>query len=130
MNHDEYRTRFETATDAEAPAILAHAESCAACRRDRRTAEKALAVLEGGRSAARGSRLEEAASVAAVVAMFAIALSGLWTDRNARRAPAAPAARYRIVGGPEGVVAYTPTETIVASGGGAHASNDEKENHR
>ena len=130
MTHDEYLRLLETATDADAGAILAHAESCAACRRDRRTAERALARLDG--SPRRGSRFEEAAGVAAVAAMLAIAIGGLSRPSSSGRSaiPASPVARYRIVGGPGGVVAYTPTETIVASGGGARIPADEKETHR
>jgi hypothetical protein len=129
MTHDEYLSRLETWSDDDATAVLAHAESCAACRRDRRSAERALSRLEG--TPARGSRFEEAAGVAAVAAMVAIAIGGLtsWSGRSTT--PVSPiAARYRIVGGPAGVVAYTPTETIVASGGGARTPTDEKETHR
>lgn len=125
MNHDEYLSRLQTATDVDAAAVLAHAESCASCRRDRRTAERALDRLEG--SPRKGSRFEEAAGVAAVAAMLAIAIGGLSSSTGRTAAPAAPAARYRIVGGPGGVVAYTPTETIVAARGGSSAANDSKE---
>jgi hypothetical protein len=116
MTHDEYLSRLETATDEDAAAILAHADSCAGCRREQKTAERALASLEGRPRAA--SRFEEAASLAAVAALLAIAIGGLasWNGRSTSPVPPV-AARYRIVGGPAGVVAYTPTETIVTVGG-------------
>ena len=120
MNHDEYLSRLDSATDADAAAVLSHSESCAGCRRDRRSTERALARLEG--SPRKSSRIEE----------LAIAIGGLsrpsWSGRST--IPAAPVARYRIVGGPAGVVAYTPTETIFTSGGGARTPNDERETHR
>jgi hypothetical protein len=127
MTHDEYLSRLETATDEDAAAILAHADSCAGCRREQKTAERALASLEGRPRAA--SRFEEAASLAAVAALLAIAIGGLsLPSSNVRPTmPPSPAARYRIVGGPAGVIAYTPTETIVAAGGSRRSASDEKE---
>lgn len=112
MNHDEYLSRVLALTDADAAAVLAHADSCAACRRDQILADRSLARLSGTRR--RSGRLEDTANVAAVAAVVAIAISALWSW-NPR--PAATSARYRIVGGGSGgVVAYTPTETIVVAG--------------
>jgi len=128
MTHDEYLSRLETATDEDAAAILAHADSCAACRRERRTADRALAVLEGRPRT--GSHFEEAASLAAVAAMLAIAIGGLSLPSSSGRSttPVSPVvARYRIVGGPAGVIAYTPTETIVAAGASRRPASGEKE---
>ena len=124
MTHDEYVSRVLSASDLEAAALLAHAESCTACRRDARIADRALASAFGRPQ--RSSWFEDTAGVAAVAAILMISILSLSTTSSR---PSAPAARYRIVGGPAGVVAYTPTETIIAASGRS-ASAGRQENPR
>src|SRR5258708_34039813 len=48
MTHEEYLAKVETFTDSadDTAAVLAHAGSCALCRKDERAADRALARLE------------------------------------------------------------------------------------
>jgi hypothetical protein len=122
VTHDEYASRIETWTDEDATAVLEHARSCSACRRDGRLTANALAAL----LPARRSLAEEAfriAATAAVVAVVAWALPAkkpLSADRLAT-------ARYRIVGTASGVIAYTPDGIVVT---GAPGSTERKESSR
>ncbi len=113
MNHEEYVSRIETFTDSpeDAAAVLAHAESCAACRRESRTAERALARLEPKRV----SRMEEIARWSAAAAILALVVFGI---RKEAREPGGPdrsdtEARYVVVGDASGVVAHTPEGVVV-----------------
>src|SRR5262249_29798551 len=110
MNHEEYASRLDQLTDEDAATVLAHAESCTACRRERRRVDGELCRLD----TRRGSVAEEIARWAALAAFLVIALYG-------PRPPAAvsvaakPVARYRVVGNASGVVAYTPAGIVVGA---------------
>ena len=112
MTHEEFESRLEALTDADAGAVLEHTQSCAACRRNARRAEAALGRLEGRRR----SIFEEIARWAAVAAVLAVAAYGLWRNQTPAPAPKpAPTARYRIVGNASGVVAYTPEGIVIGT---------------
>jgi hypothetical protein len=128
MNHEEYVSRIESFTDSpeDAAAVLAHAESCTACRRESRAAEKALARLEPRRA----SRMEEIARWSAAAAILALVILGIHKEA---REPGGPArsdaeARYVIVGDASGVVAHTPEGVVV--GFASRASSREKETNK
>jgi len=118
MTHDEYVSRLDSWTDADAAGVLEHAGSCSECRRESRRAARALTSFRPDRR----SRAEEGLRILAAAATFALVIWGLPAVRNAA-APPSPA-RYRIVGTASGVVAETP-EGLVAAG---HSeSKNEKE---
>lgn len=119
MTHEEYVSILETAGDSapQAEAILAHTVSCAACRREHRRADRALAVLEPA-----PSPVEKLARWGAAAAVLALLVGGLRSP--SLRAPAVPPARYRVVGDASGVVAYTPEGIIV---GARSARSSDKE---
>ncbi len=113
MNHEEYVSRIESFTDSpeDAAAVLAHAASCAACRRESRAAERALARLESKKA----SRMEEIARWSAAAAILALVVFGI---RKEAREPGGPVrsdteARYVVVGDASGVVAHTPDGVVV-----------------
>ena len=108
MTHEEYASRLDQFSDEDAAAVLAHAGTCAECRRERRRADGELSRLQPQR----GSIVEEIARWAAVAAFVAIAVYGL---RPPAGTSAKPAARYRVVGNSSGVVAYTPAGIIVGN---------------
>ena len=109
MTHQEYLSGLDQLTDADAGAVLAHAESCKQCGRDGRRAEAALASLEPQRR----SLPEEIVRWAAVAAFLAVVAYGLRPESAAPKP--APAARYRIVGDASGVLAYTPGGIVVGT---------------
>jgi len=111
MTHEEYVSRLESLSDDDAAAVLAHAENCAQCRRERRAADAELSRLEPKH----GSIVEEIARVAAVVAFLVIAIYGLRPPSAGAPAPAKSSARYRVVGDASGVVAYTPGGIVVGT---------------
>jgi hypothetical protein len=111
MTHEEYVSRLDTFSDDEAAAVLAHAGSCAECRRERRRVDGELSRLERRR----GSIVEEVAGWAAVAAFLVIAVYGLRTPAAPVSPPPKPAARYRVVGDASGVVAYTPAGIVVGA---------------
>ncbi len=126
MNHEEYVFRIETFTDSpeDAAVVLAHAESCAACRRESRAAERALARLEPTRA----SRMEKIARWSAAAAILALVVFGI---RKEAREPGGPArsdtvARYVIVGDASGVVAYTPEGVVVGVAPRRRSPGEEK----
>jgi hypothetical protein len=108
MTHEEYLSRLDRFTDADAAAVLAHAEGCAFCRAEARRADAALSLL----APRLRSLAEEIASWVAVAAFLAIAVSGLRPE-VAPPAKAAYPARYLVVGDASGVVAYTPGGVVV-----------------
>lgn len=120
MTHDEYVSKAEAWTDEDAVTVLEHARSCAACRREGRAADNALAPLAPNRR----SHAEKAVRVLAAAAIFSLLVWGLLVARNAT-APPTPA-RYRIVGTASGVVAETP-EGLVAAGHGESESGKDEE---
>jgi hypothetical protein len=113
MTHEEYLARVGTFTDSagDAAAVLAHAGSCALCRRDHRAADRALARLEPGRK----SLTEEIARWSAAAAILALVVLGIHREAPERQGSnrSRPAARYVIVGDASGVVAYTPEGIVV-----------------
>jgi hypothetical protein len=113
MTHEEYLARVETFTDSagDTAAVLAHAGSCALCRRDERAADRALARLEPGRK----SFTEEIARWSAVAAILVLVVLGIHREAPERGGShrSRPAARYVIVGDASGVVAYTPEGVVV-----------------
>ena len=113
MTHEEYLARLETFTDSteDAGAVLAHAGSCALCRRDWREADRALARLEPGRRAL----TEEVARWSAAAAVLVLVVLGFQGPARepGRTAPPPAVARYLIVGDASGVVAYTPEGIVV-----------------
>lgn len=111
MTHDEYLARLELWTDADAPAVLVHAESCAACRREARIAQRALEPLLPRRV----SRAEEAARLAAAAAIIAVLILGIPARSGPKASPPA-VSRYRIVGDASSVTAYTPAGIVVTAG--------------
>jgi hypothetical protein len=125
MTHEEYLARVETFTDSadDAAAVLAHAGSCALCRRDKRAADRALARLEPDKR----SLTEEVARWSAAAAVLVLVILGF--HREAREAgrttPAPKAARYLVVGDASGVVAYTPEGIVVGVAPRARSSERE-----
>jgi hypothetical protein len=111
MKHEEYVSRLDQFTDEDAATVLAHAESCVECRRERRRMDGELARLD----ARRGSVAEEVARWAAVAAFLVIAVYGLRPPPAAVPVPPKSAARYRVVGNSSGVVAYTPAGIVVGA---------------
>ena len=111
MTHDDYLARLELWTDADAAAVLAHAESCAACRQEARIAQRALEPLLPRRA----SRAEEAARLAAAAAVIAVLVLGIPVGSGPKASPPA-VSRYRIVGDASGVIAYTPAGVVVTAG--------------
>jgi len=113
MTHEEYLARVETFTDSagDAAAVLAHAGSCALCRRDERAADRALARLEPERK----SFTEEIARWSAAGAILALVVLGIQREAPERGGSrrSRPPARYVIVGDASGVVAYTPEGIVV-----------------
>jgi hypothetical protein len=113
MNHEEYVSRIESFTDSpeDAAAVLAHAASCAACRRESREAESALARLEPKGA----SRIEEIARWSAAAAILALVVFGIHKEAREPGGPVRsdPEARYVVVGDASGVVAYTPEGVVV-----------------
>ena len=113
MTHEEYLSRIETLTDSpdDVAAVLAHAGSCAACRKEERAAEKALARLDPKRK----SLTEEIARWSAAAAVLALVILGFQKEaRETGGSPrSGPAARYVVVGDASGVVAYTPEGVVV-----------------
>ena len=113
MTHEEYLARVETFTDSadDAAAVLAHAGSCALCKRDRRAADRALGRLEPGRR----SLTEEIARWSAAAAVLVLVALGFHERAREpeRTAPPSTVARYLIVGDASGVVAYTPEGIVV-----------------
>jgi hypothetical protein len=113
MTHEEYQARIATFTDSadDAAAVLAHAGSCALCRRDERAADRALARLEPSRR----SRTEEVARWSAAAAILVLVILGFHKEARepGRTTPAPVVARYLVVGDASGVVAYTPEGIVV-----------------
>ncbi len=113
MTHEEYLARVETFTDSadDAAAVLAHAGSCALCRRDERAADRALARLEPDKR----SLTEEVARWSAAAAVLVLVILGFHKAARepGRTTPAPGAARYLVVGDASGVVAYTPEGIVV-----------------
>lgn len=113
MTHEEYLARVETFTDSadDTGAVLAHASSCALCRRDERAVDRALARLEPGRR----SLTEEVARWSAAAAVLVLVILGFHKAPRepGRITPAPGAARYLVVGDASGVVAYTPDGMVV-----------------
>ena len=111
MTHEEYVSILETAGDStsQVEAILAHDAACAACRREHRRADRALAALEPS-----PSLFEKLARWGAAAAVLAVLVAGLRAP--SWRAPVAAPARYRVIGDASGVVAYTPEGIIVGAG--------------
>jgi hypothetical protein len=128
MTHDEYLSRVESFTDSpeDVAAVLAHAGSCAACRREERVVEKSLARLDPKRR----SLTEEIAHWSAAAAVLALVVLGF--QKEAREAGGSPrsgsAARYVVVGDASGVVAYTPEGVVV--GVVAQSASPEKERNK
>lgn len=125
MTHEEYLSRIEAFTDSreDVAAVLAHAGSCAACRREERAAEKALARLQPKKR----SFTEEIARWSAAAAILALIILGI---RKEAREPggsprSGPSARYVIVGDASGVVAYTPEGVVVGVAPRGHPSEKE-----
>ncbi|GEM_PF-5451716 len=125
MTHEEYLARVETFTDSagDAAAVLAHAGSCALCRRDERAADRALTQLEPGRR----SLTEEVARWSAAAAVLILVILGFHREAREpwRTAPAPAAARYLVVGDASGVVAYTPEGIVVGVAPRGRASEKE-----
>jgi hypothetical protein len=111
MNHEKYVSRLDQFTDEDAVTVLAHAETCTECRRDRRRVDGEISRLEPKR----GSVAEEVARWAAVAALLAISLHGLRPPPAAQPTPPKLSARYRVVGNASGVVAYTPAGIVVGA---------------
>jgi hypothetical protein len=112
MTHDEYLSRRDGFTDSagDVGEVLRHASSCAACRKDRRLAERALSRLDSGRRSA----VEELARFGATAAFLAAVVIGLhWKSVRTEGPAREPQPRYRIVGDASGVVAYTPGGVVV-----------------
>jgi hypothetical protein len=113
MTHQEYLTRLEAFTDSteDAAAVLAHAGSCALCRRDERAADRALARLEPGRR----SLTEEIARWSAAAAVLVLVVLGFQKPARepGRTVPRSAQARYLVVGDATGVVAYTPEGIVM-----------------
>jgi hypothetical protein len=113
MTHEEYLVRVETFTDSadDAAAVLAHAGSCALCRRDERAANRVLARLEPDKR----SLTEEVARWSAAAAVLVLVILGFHKAARepGRTTPAPGAARYLVVGDASGVVAYTPEGVVV-----------------
>jgi hypothetical protein len=125
MTHEDYLARLETFTDSfdDAAAVLAHAGSCALCRRDARAADRALARLEPDRR----SPIEEVARWSAAAAVLILVVLGF--QKPAREAgltvPPPASARYLVVGDATGVVAYTPEGIVVGVAPRARSSEEE-----
>jgi hypothetical protein len=113
MTHEEYLARVETFTDSadDAAAVLAHAGSCALCRRDERATDRALSRLEPDKR----SPTEEVARWSAAAAVLVLVVLGFHKQARepGRTTPAPGAARYLVVGDASGVVAYTPEGIVV-----------------
>jgi hypothetical protein len=113
MTHDEYVSRIESFTDSEEDvrSVLAHSASCAICRREDRTAERALASLEGERN----SLTEEIARWSAAAAILAVIVAGIRREPSEPVPTASPGhgARYVRIGDASGVVAYTPEGVVI-----------------
>ncbi|MGH9316328.1 MAG: hypothetical protein ACRD1P_04395 [Thermoanaerobaculia bacterium] len=115
MTHEEYLSRLDDFSDstADLQAVLAHATSCKACRREQRLAERVLSWLDPPRqSRAAGVGLWIAA--AAVLVVIGIGLRQP-SSTPAKSPDAKPQARYRVVGDSSGVVAYTPGGVVVGT---------------
>jgi hypothetical protein len=125
MTHEEYLARLETFTDSaeDAAAVLAHAGSCALCRKDERAADRALARLEPGTR----SLTEEVARWSAAAAVLVLVVLGFQkpAPEPGRTVPPPAPARYLVVGDASGVVAYTPEGIVM--GVAPHARSSEKE---
>lgn len=113
MTHEEYVARLAGFTDSneDVEAVLLHASSCAACRKERRLVERELSRLDPNRK----SISEEVARFAATAAIVAMVVLGMHeiSTRTKEAEASQPAPRYRIVGNASGVVAYTPGGIIV-----------------
>lgn len=111
MTHEDYLSKLDALTDEDTVEVLAHASSCAACARDARLVDKALARLEPNRR----SLPEEVARWATVAALLAVMAFGLRSEPAAPAALEKTASRYRIVGDASGVVAYTPGGIVMGT---------------
>ena len=113
MTHEEYLARLETFTDSgeDVARVLAHAASCAVCRKQQRAVDKTLARLEPKTK----SLIEEVTRWSAAAAILALVIVGFHRESRgpARAAAPRPGASYRIVGDASGVVAYTPDGIVV-----------------
>src|SRR5258708_38705650 len=113
MTHEEYLANVETFTDSadDTAAVLAHAGSCALCRKDERAADRAVARLEPDRR----SLTEEVARWSAAAAVLILVVLGFQklAPEPGRAVPSPAPARYLVVGDATGVVAYTPEGIVV-----------------
>lgn len=112
MTHDEYLAHLDRFTDSpkDVNDVLSHARSCALCRKESRSASRALSRLDPGRR----SIPEEVARFGATAAVVVVIALGM--HRLSVRPPVPTVAtepRYRIVGDSSGVVAYTPAGMVV-----------------
>lgn len=115
MTHDEYVSGLAGFTDSneDAEAVLLHASSCAACRKERRFVDRELSRLrlDPNRNSI-GEEIARFAATAAIVAMVVFGMNEISTRTRGAEAPQS-APRYRIVGNASGVVAYTPSGIVV-----------------
>jgi len=113
MTHEEYLVRVEILGDSpeDVNGVLAHAGSCATCRKEQHSAEEALSRLEPQKR----SLTEEVARWSAAAAILVLVVLGIHKEVGGAGStgPPAKAARYLIVGDASGVVAYTPEGIVV-----------------
>jgi hypothetical protein len=112
MTHDDYLEKLETFTDGaeDVAAVLAHAESCAACRTDALALERALTRAQG-RVAGAAERIVRMAAAAAAIVVLCLALS----RGSGNLSPAPERSRTVVVGDASGVVAYTPSAVVIGT---------------
>lgn len=115
MTHEGYLSRLGDFSDspADLQAVLTHATSCKACRREQRLAERVLSRLDPTRR----SRSAEMGLWIAAAAVLAVIVVGLRqpSSTSVKSADAKPQARYHIVGDSSGVVAHTPSGVVVGT---------------
>jgi hypothetical protein len=113
MTHEEYLSGVAGFTDSneDVEAVLLHASSCAACRKERRSVERELSRLDPNRKSI-GEEVARFAATAAIVAMVVLGMREI-SIRTREAEATQPAPRYRIVGNASGVVAYTPSGIVV-----------------
>jgi hypothetical protein len=125
MTHEDYLAKVETFTDSadDTAAVLAHAGSCAMCRREARAADRALARLEPDRR----SLTEEIARWFAAAAVLVLVVLGFQkpAPEPRRTVPPPAPARYLVVGDATRVVAYTPEGIVMGIAPRARSSEKE-----